>query len=107
MSNSRDKDRGDSPVGRILFDARGNAMWAPYKPARTDDTLIEMLKVDELSLSSTLKLPAVEPKADTGSNPYGSSGEAPREPRRKKTDLRALSEHIKLKREMEGGGGSS
>lgn len=48
--NKTDPWADSSPTGRIVHDERGQAVWEPKGEARTGETLMRMLKPDELSL---------------------------------------------------------
>lgn len=90
------KDLRDGPAGRVTFDKQGNAVWQPFTEVNSDETLINLLRIDELSVDD----PA---GALTGFDPYG-GGQEPREKRRTIDDMRKLSEQIKNQRLKKDGG---
>lgn len=100
MSSRIGPDDQDMPMGRITFDELGNAVWQPATAVRTEQTLNRILKTDRLSLEG------VERRSTTGHgyDPYRSGLVGRDGPVRRKKDLRALSEWVKLKKRMEDGG---
>jgi hypothetical protein len=101
MDKSRDDDH-DMPMGRITFDDLGNAVWQPFTAIRSEHTLNRVLETDKLTIAESDRTRNAKPvRAEEGYNPYG-SGMVVRdgEPRRKK-DLRALSEWVKLKKRLD------
>jgi hypothetical protein len=100
MDRKRDADDG-LPTGRVVFDERGNAVWEPVVEARSPEELQRTLKTERLSLKVEGAKPAT---AEDGYDPYRSGPVHHDGPARKKKDLRALSEWIKLKKRLGPGG---
>ena len=102
MSESSEFDRRDGPTGHVEFDDRGNAIWKTDQACDSEDSLVlKMLDASELSIDEDVpRAPtASAARLEIGFDPY-SSGCVVRDPaRRKRTDLRALSEEIKRKRQ--------
>lgn len=101
MGKDRDEDSNDLPMGRITYDELGNPVWQPYTAVRSDQSLNRMLKTDELSLADSGRHGIKKVKAEDGYNPYGSGMVQRSGERRKKKDLRALSEWVKMKKRLE------
>lgn len=99
MDTNDDDASQDAPIGRIEFDERGNAVWRPYTDARGEDTVRTLLHSDNLAVSEpdAVPVPGLRP-AESGFDPYSSGLVVRSEPRRRPTDLRALSEAIKAAR---------
>jgi hypothetical protein len=91
------KDLRDGPAGRVTFDKHGNAVWQPFTEVNTDETLINLLRIDELSVDDA-------DASLTGFSPYG-SGQGRKEKRRTIDDMRKLSEQIKTERHKKDGDG--
>ena len=100
MSSRIDPDDQDMPMGRITFDELGNAVWQPATAVRTEQTLNRILKTDRLSIEGAERRSTVE----HGYDPYRSGPVGRDGPVRRKKDLRALSEWVRLKKRMEAGG---
>lgn len=100
MGGRIDPDDQDMPMGRITHDELGNAVWQPATAVRTEQTLNRILKTDRLSIEG-VERPATP---ERGYDPYRSGLVARDGPVRKKKNLRALSEWVKLKKRMEAGG---
>ncbi|MGI9245261.1 MAG: hypothetical protein ACR2I8_00935 [Steroidobacteraceae bacterium] len=81
------------PPGRIEHDERGQAVWKPATEVRSEDTVMRLLKPEELALLDG---------GQDGFNPYGHEAPdtvaPPVENKRGRTDLRKLSEQILAER---------
>ena len=104
MSKEPEREQQDMPMGRIVFDERGNAMWQPATAVRSEQTLNRILQTDRLSLVEGEATGLRKVTAEDRYNPYRNGlplreGERPR-----KKDLRALSEWVKMKKRLETGG---
>ncbi len=102
------KSRAPAPAGHVEFDDRGNAIWQIDEPGMTCETAFNRV-LDGLELSLE-EAPArfgtvtESPKSlEKGFDPY-SSGCVVRDSKNwRRTDLRALSEEIKRKRQSGAG----
>lgn len=103
MSKEPEREQQDMPMGRIVFDERGNAMWQPATAVRTEQTLNRILQTDKLSLAEGEDSGLRKVKTEDRYNPYR-GGLSPRDGERpRKKDLRALSEWVKMKKRLEAG----
>ena len=106
MKQRRSWDSQGNPIVEVQS-SEGSAF---RRREHEDNTAIRRLNAAELSIAETrrVKAPAIKPApslANDSGNPYASSGEAPAPEkqlrRRSSLDyLRALSEEIKMKREL-------
>jgi hypothetical protein len=91
---TRSKKTPVDPAGRVVHDARGNAVWKASRSFATQDTLHVLLHTDELALLE---------KSAAGVDPYAKDASSvvsgPAEEKRPRTDLRALSAKIVAERE--------
>lgn len=82
------------PMGRVIFDERGNAIWQAAVPVNTDETLNRILDVDALSIMEgemTRKMKAL--KVEDGYDPY-SSGVMQRDTSKSTRSLKALKDWV-------------
>jgi hypothetical protein len=95
-----------SPSGRIVFDARGNAVWqwrtetGEYK-SEVDTQTVRALQ--DATVATLGAAPVSTPTQSVNHDPYstaGASRSAEKTPRRTLDDMRKLSEEIKRAREQ-------
>jgi hypothetical protein len=94
-----DDDDNNEPLrivpGQVRFDDKGNSVWVPPRE-RVPRTVLELVPEEPRP-----SRPSENPKGSrVGYNPY-ESGMLSKEKRRK-TDLRALSKWIEMRKRMEG-----
>lgn len=106
------KSRAPAPAGHVEFDDRGNAIWHSDDPGHDEEQAAALAEfaLDDLGLAIEDSPPrfAAATRSTTsleeGFDPY-SSGHVVRDRKRaRRTDLRALSEEIKRKREASTAG---
>ena len=105
MGKEREVSLSDGPIGRIEHDDLGNPVWKPFTTVRTEQTLNRILETDKLTIADEGRQRELQHVSATkGYNPYD-GGIVDRDgERRKKKDLRALSEWVKMKKRLESGG---
>lgn len=98
MTNHSSTKKTDAqPAGRVVHDERGNAVWQPLEPFESEDTLHLLLNTDALALLEGCPVPGI--KARPGFDPYAKGPSTAAQPKRRRTDLRALSAQIVAERE--------
>lgn len=105
-SSSREAPVGNNVTGRVKFDDRGNAVWewaVSTGKFGVEVSSSRLKKLVDPTLSLTEEPTAGNRKgAQQGYSPYDSGGplvKAANEPKPKKTDLRRLSEWMKLRQQ--------
>ncbi|MGA0000097.1 MAG: hypothetical protein ACO3K0_06380 [Steroidobacteraceae bacterium] len=98
MSDDPNDRTNRMPMGRVVFDERGNAVWKAAVPVSTDETLNRILDVDALSIlegEMTRKMKTL--KVEDGYDPY-SSGVMSRDTSNSTRNLRALGDWVNDKK---------
>lgn len=99
---SHDRDTPLERAGRIEFDDRGNAVWQPGRKRRLDNPSLSIAEEEPAPLR---QVQHNRIGLKSGYDPYASGvlkGNKKKAEAARKKDLRALSEWIRLKKNMEG-----